>query len=114
MRDCFDPEALFTAVRMMNKYADIPMDFPDATLVQIAEQTGTENVLTLDKRGFSSFRFGRNRRFTLLLDSDVEALPPSPRVQRCNQHFGQTTNGHESLKPISLRYWCPDVRRLPD
>jgi hypothetical protein len=52
----------------MNKYADTPMDFPDATLVWIAEQTGTENVLTLDRRGFSSFRFGRNRRFKLLLD----------------------------------------------
>jgi predicted nucleic acid-binding protein len=68
VRDCFGPDALATAVRMMNKYADTPMDFPDATLVWIAEQTGTENVLTLDRRGFSSFRFARNRRFKLLLD----------------------------------------------
>ncbi len=57
------------AVRLMSKYADVPMDFPDATLVWIAEQTGTDNVLTLDRRGFSSFRFGKNRRFKLLLDS---------------------------------------------
>ena len=67
-RDCFSSDDLATAVRLMNKYADTSMDFPDATLVWIAEQTGTENVLTLDRRGFSSFRFGRNRRFKLLLD----------------------------------------------
>jgi predicted nucleic acid-binding protein len=52
----------------MNKYADIPMDFPDATLVWMAEQTGTDKVLTLDRRGFSTFRFGKNHRFKLLLD----------------------------------------------
>jgi predicted nucleic acid-binding protein len=53
----------------MTKYADTPMDFPDATLVWIAEQTGTNSVLTLDRRGFSSFRLGKNRRFKLLLDA---------------------------------------------
>ena len=68
VRDCFSFEGLATAVRLMNKYANTPMDFSDATLVWIAEQTGTENVLTLDRRGFSSFRFGRNRHFKLLLD----------------------------------------------
>jgi len=68
VRDVFSPEALAAAVRLMTKYADIPMDFPDATLVWIAEQIGTDNILTLDRRGFSSFRFGKNRRFKLLLD----------------------------------------------
>jgi predicted nucleic acid-binding protein len=68
VRDCFSFEGLATAVRLMNKYADTPMDFPDATLVWTAEQTGTEDVLTLDRRSFSSFRFGGNRRFKLLLD----------------------------------------------
>jgi predicted nucleic acid-binding protein len=68
VRDVFSPEALAAAVRLMTKYADTPMDFPDATLVWIAEQTGTDDILTLDRRGFSSFRFGKNRRFKLLLD----------------------------------------------
>jgi predicted nucleic acid-binding protein len=66
--DTFNPEALQGAVRLMTKYADTPMDFSDATLVWIAEQTGTDRVLTLDRRGFSVFRFGNNRRFKLLLD----------------------------------------------
>lgn len=68
VRDVFGPEALAAAVRLMTKYADTPMDFPDSTLVWIAEQIGTDNILTLDRRGFSSFRFGKNRRFKLLLD----------------------------------------------
>jgi predicted nucleic acid-binding protein len=68
VRDAFTPEGLDVAVRLMNKYADTPMDFPDATLVWVAEQTGTDRVLTLDRRGFSAFRFGKNRRFRLLLD----------------------------------------------
>jgi len=68
VHDAFSAEALASAVASMKKYADIPMDFPDATLVWIAESSGTDRILTLDRRGFSSFRFGKNRRFKLLLD----------------------------------------------
>jgi len=68
VHDAFSAEALASAVALMKKYADIPMDFPDATLVWIAESSGTDRILTLDRRGFSSFRFGKNRRFKLLLD----------------------------------------------
>jgi len=68
VRDAFSAEALAAAVRLMNKYADVPMDFPDATLVWIAEFSGTDRILTLDRRGFSSFRFRKSRRFKLLLD----------------------------------------------
>jgi uncharacterized protein len=68
IRDIFSIGALTEAVRLMEKYADVPMDFPDATLVWAADQTGTENVLTLDRRGFTSFRFRKNRRFKLVLD----------------------------------------------
>jgi len=68
VRDAFSAEALAAAVRLMGKYADVPMDFPDATLVCIAESLGTDRILTLDRRGFSSFRIGKNRRFKLLLD----------------------------------------------
>jgi uncharacterized protein len=68
VRDVFSPDALAAAVRLMNKYADIPMDFPDATLVWTAEQIGTDKIMTLDRRGFSSFRFAKNRRFELVLN----------------------------------------------
>jgi hypothetical protein len=68
VRDAFSAEALNATVRLMSKYADVPMDFPDATLVWTAEMAGADAILTLDRRGFSSFRLGRNRRFKLLLD----------------------------------------------
>jgi uncharacterized protein len=64
----FSAEALAATVRLMSKYADVPMDFPDATLVWVAELLGADRILTLDRRGFSSFRFGKNRRFKLALD----------------------------------------------
>ena len=69
VRDAFNAEALAAAVRLMGKYADVPMDFPDATLVWTAEMAGADAILTLDRRGFSSFRIGKNRRFKLLLDA---------------------------------------------
>jgi predicted nucleic acid-binding protein len=69
VRDVFSPDALVAAVGLMGKYADTPMDFPDATLVWVAEQIGTDKILTLDRRGFSAFRFGKNQRFKLLLDN---------------------------------------------
>ena len=68
VRDAFGGEALAAAIGLMSKYADVPMDFPDATLVWIAELSGTDQILTLDRRGFTSFRIGRKRRFRLLLD----------------------------------------------
>ncbi len=67
--DAFGPAALSTAARLMAKYADRPMDFADATLVWLAEQTGADRVLTLDRRGFRAYRFGRSRRFHLVLDA---------------------------------------------
>ena len=68
VRNAFSAEALAAAVRIITRYADVPMDFPDATLVWIAESSGIDRILTLDRRGFSSFRFAKNRRFKLLLD----------------------------------------------
>ena len=34
--------------RLMDKYADLPMDFADATLVALAEEEGHRTVFTLD------------------------------------------------------------------
>ena len=68
VRDAFCGEALAAAIGLMSKYADVPMDLPDATLVWIAELSGTDRILTLDRRGFTSFRYQKNRRFKLLLE----------------------------------------------
>lgn len=55
------------AVGLMARYHDIPMDFADATLVLLAERLGTSSILTLDERGFRTFRFAAKRQFQLTL-----------------------------------------------
>jgi predicted nucleic acid-binding protein len=47
----------------MQQYADVPMDFVDASLVALAEETDVRDVLTLDARGFSIYRTGDGKKF---------------------------------------------------
>ena len=51
---------------LMRKYADLPMDFADATLVVLAEELGTDLVFTTDHRDFEVYRASGNRRFRIL------------------------------------------------
>ena len=53
--------------KLMKKYADLPMDFADACLVDLATQLDTGRILTLDG-DFQLYRWGRNRPFELLLE----------------------------------------------
>lgn len=55
------------AAKLMQKYADVPMDFTDATLILLAQEASIGDILTLDRRGFSTFRFGGHKRFRLVL-----------------------------------------------
>lgn len=67
--DLGQPPELGVAVRLMEKYADTPMDFADATLVLLGEGLDVRDVLTLDRRGFSTYRTRQRRGFQLVLDS---------------------------------------------
>lgn len=49
----------------MARFADLPMDFADATLVLLAEHLNTTWVFTLDRRDFGLYRVGR-RAFRLI------------------------------------------------
>jgi predicted nucleic acid-binding protein len=51
---------------LMRKYADVPMDLADACLVQMADELGTGDILTLDP-DFATYRWRRNRRFASVL-----------------------------------------------
>ena len=59
---------LAEAAQRMGKYADLPMDFADATLVLLGEHIDAFEVLTLDRRGFSAFRSSGGRHFAMVLD----------------------------------------------
>ena len=67
--DLCRPPELLDAALLMQKYADTPMDFADATLVLLAEALDVRDILTLDRRGFSTFRTRRRRGLRLVLDA---------------------------------------------
>jgi len=50
---------------LMEKYKDIPMDFADATLVALGEEMETGEILTLDLRGFSTYRMHNKKAFRI-------------------------------------------------
>jgi hypothetical protein len=66
--DLCRPPELDAAAALMDKYADTPMDFADATLVLLAEALGHQEVLTLDRRGFSVFRTRQGKALRVVLD----------------------------------------------
>ena len=43
---------------LMNRYADRPMDFADATLVHLAHTESTNRVITIDHDDFETYRVG--------------------------------------------------------
>jgi predicted nucleic acid-binding protein len=51
---------------LLEQYADLPMDFADATLVVLAEELGTNLVFTTDRRDFGVYCIGKRRRFRIL------------------------------------------------
>jgi len=51
---------------LMQKYRDIPMDYADATVVALAEESETDQIFTLDHRGFSVFRMHGNRPLVIV------------------------------------------------
>ena len=57
---------LQAAVVLMKKYRDTPMDFADATLVLLADRLFVTDILTLDRRGFSTYRTVRGKAFRLV------------------------------------------------
>lgn len=58
-------EVLRRSEKLMAKYADLPMDLADATLVAYAEEAGEGVVFTLDS-DFQVYRLHGRKRFTLL------------------------------------------------
>ena len=61
------PVSAYADIRILiRRYADRNIDFADAAIVWLAEQTGCRSVLTVDERDFSVFRLRKGRRFELV------------------------------------------------
>jgi predicted nucleic acid-binding protein len=52
---------------LMHKYADLPMDLADASLVILAEELGSGRILSTDNRDFRTYRWKNRRPFKNLL-----------------------------------------------
>lgn len=52
---------------LMEKYADLPMDLADASLVVLAETIGSGRILSTDLRDFRSYRWKNRKPFRNLL-----------------------------------------------
>lgn len=57
------PQQLLSAVSLIERYSDTPMDFADATLVLLSDEVGTNEIVTLDRRGFRIFRTPKGKTF---------------------------------------------------
>ena len=51
---------------LMERYSNVPMDFADATLVVLGEELETDQVFSLDRRGFSTYRSKRRKPFSVI------------------------------------------------
>lgn len=68
-----DDRILRRSFELMLQYADLPMDFADATLVSAAEHSRIDKVFTLDRKHFTVYRMKRGHRhvpFTLVGEPD--------------------------------------------
>ena len=51
---------------VLDQYADLPMDFADATLVALAEDLDCTSVFTTDRTDFSVYRIKGRKPFRIL------------------------------------------------
>jgi predicted nucleic acid-binding protein len=51
---------------LMAKYADLPMDFADASLVAVAERLSINRVFTVDRTDFSVYKLMGRRHLTVI------------------------------------------------
>ncbi|MCC5656206.1 PIN domain-containing protein [Nostoc sp. XA010] len=65
----FNLELYHTAriIELMKKYADLPMDLADASLVILAEHLGHGRIFSVDQRDFNTYRWKQNYPFENLL-----------------------------------------------
>lgn len=63
------PDTLHDLNALMQKYADLPMDLADASLVWLAGTIGLYDIVTLDDRDFKVYRSATGKTFRSLLPS---------------------------------------------
>jgi uncharacterized protein len=62
-------EAIAGLPALMRKYASLPMDSADASLVLLAEHLGHGRILSTDMRDFGAYRWKNRKPFKNLLET---------------------------------------------
>jgi len=62
--------ALHRIETLMQRYANLPMDLADASLVVLAEEVGEGRILSTDARDFDGYRWKNRKPFTNVLLAD--------------------------------------------
>lgn len=63
-------DALLRIEMLMRRYANLPMDLADASLVVLAEELDEGRILSTDARDFDGYRWKNRKPFTNLLLAD--------------------------------------------
>jgi predicted nucleic acid-binding protein len=61
-----DRATLLKCQQLMEKYAHLPMDYADATLVVLGDEVGTNLVMTTDRRDFGVYRLASGEPFEVV------------------------------------------------
>ena len=59
-------DSLTRVAMLLDKYADVPMDYTDATLVALGEELGSSIIFTTDRTDFSIYRLKGRKPFRIL------------------------------------------------
>ena len=65
-----EPVQIRRMAELFRKYADLPMDLADASLVLLAEHLGDGRILSTDRRDFEAIRFKSREPFRNLFFAD--------------------------------------------
>jgi predicted nucleic acid-binding protein len=59
-------DSLKKTKNLMKKYADLPMDFADATIVCLAAETDIQNIVTFGRRDFAIYKLPKKKSLTIM------------------------------------------------
>jgi predicted nucleic acid-binding protein len=59
-------DSLKKTKNLMKKYADLPMDFADATIVCLAAETDIQNIVTFDRKDFAIYKLPKKKSLTIM------------------------------------------------
>ncbi len=100
------PTSLQRVRKLLDKYADLPMDFADATLVALAEELDCTSVFTTDRTDFSVYRLKGRKPFRMVPTIDRSDRAEVRCQRRCVlRRAPWSPCPHLSSSPVTSGLW---------